>query len=394
MKKILIACRAYFPDIAGGGEISTKTLAENLAERGYDVEVLAISKKTEDDVICDIKVHRVKYENLYWSYDNKNIGKLKKLAWHIIDSNNVFFKKKLSEVLDSLKPDVIITSTIEDISSVIWKVAKSKRIRTVHILRSYSLLCINANMFKKDNCKNRCLSCSLITRMKKENTKFVDDVVGISQFVLDEHLKYDYFPNANKHVIYNICLDRSKEITIKSSKNKTLKIGYLGRIHKTKGIDLIMDSLSFLDNDLKEKIEVLVAGIGDESYVNELKETSIRSNTKVEFLGTMNATNFLDSIDILIVPSKWNEPFGRVVIESIGRKTPVIAKSMGGIPELLLKNRDFLFDSAEDLSLILSKYIKGQVDFDFNLEDFTSDSIMHNWELLLENERGNNEVYL
>lgn len=387
MKKILIACRAYYPDIAGGGEVSTKTLAENLAKRGYDVEVVAISNKTEDEEVDDITIHRVKYENLYWSFDNKNIGKVKKLAWHIIDSSNIFFKKTISEVFDKLKPDILITSTIEDISSITWKVAKSKGIRTVHILRSYSLLCTNANMFKKDNCNNRCSSCSLITKMKKENSKYVDDIVGISQFVLDEHLKYNYFPNAQRHVIYNICLDQSEPTITTELNDGFLKIGYLGRIHVTKGIDLIMEALSLLDDGLKKKIEILVAGNGDGSYIDELKDTAIRLDTKVNFLGTMNATNFLDSIDILVVPSKWNEPFGRVVIESIGRNVPVIAKSVGGIPELLSNNKEFLFESAEGLSLVISKYLMKEIVFDFDLEKFTSDSIMSNWELLIENKK-------
>ncbi|MFG1172054.1 glycosyltransferase [Erwiniaceae bacterium CAU 1747] len=387
MKKILIACRAYYPDIAGGGEISTKTLAENLAKKGYDVNVVAISSEAGKDDIDNITVYRIKFENLYWSFNNKNTGKIKKLAWHVIDSNNIFFKKTLSDILSKLEPEVLITSTIEDISSIIWKVAKSKGIRTVHILRSYSLLCANANMFKTENCKNRCKFCSIITQGKKANSKYVDDVVGISQFVLDEHLKYNYFPNSRRHVIYNICLDKKNTAIPTKTNLDNIKIGYLGRVHVTKGIDLIMDALSCLSYDLKNRVEVLVAGNGDEIYIQELKNTAKRLDISVNFLGSMNATKFLDSIDILVVPSKWNEPFGRVVIESIGRNVPVIAKSVGGIPELLLNNKDFLFNCPKDLSKIISKFLNREIFFDFNLERFNSDCIIDDWQKLLENEK-------
>lgn len=141
MKKILIACRGYYPHIAGGGEISTKKLAEELSSLGYDVHVLAVDCKDKDDLIENVKVSRVKFKNIYWSMGKEKHNPLAKLIWHIIDSNNIFFESKLTELLERIKPDVLITSTIEDVSSIIWRVAYDLRIRTLHILRSYSLLC-------------------------------------------------------------------------------------------------------------------------------------------------------------------------------------------------------------------------------------------------------------
>ena len=51
MKKILVACRGYYPDVAGGGEISTKLLTEQLSSLGYEVEVLAVSDADYKDLI-------------------------------------------------------------------------------------------------------------------------------------------------------------------------------------------------------------------------------------------------------------------------------------------------------------------------------------------------------
>ena len=42
-----------------------------------------------------------------------------------------------------------------------------------------------------------------------------------------------------------------------------------------------------------------------------------------------------NQIGCLVVPSQWEEPFGRVVVESYGYGVPVIGSNCGGIPELI-----------------------------------------------------------
>ncbi len=104
---------------------------------------------------------------------------------------------------------------------------------------------------------------------------------------------------------------------------------------------------------------------------------------RVEFLGVVSAESFLDSIDLLIVPSKWNEPYGRVIIESMGRKVPVAAGMVGGIPELLKDNPTFLFEDDDELTELIKKYINGDIKFNFALANFMTENIMKKWAELI-----------
>lgn len=384
MKKILIACRAYYPDVAGGGEISTRLLAEKLAGAGYDVEVLSISDKTSTQFYNGIKISRLEYRNVYWSFQNKDIGFFKKVIWHALDSNNFLITESISKLIQEIKPDVLITSTIEDISSSIWRAAKKNGIRVMHILRSYSLMCVNANMFKHDNCKKICPSCKPFSILKKENSKYVDDVIGISEFVLNAHLSNGYFKNANPHVIYNMCLDEVlTERKYNGFENGNIKIGYLGRIHRTKGIELVIEAIADLSDEYKKNITLKIAGSGDKDYMEELDVLAKKNNLTCTFEGVIPANEFLDQIDLLIVPSKWNEPFGRVVIESLGRRVPVVGKKVGGIPELLKGNHDFLFDTVDDLKEIIFSFLNKTITFDFNLSPFENDAIVNDWNKII-----------
>jgi glycosyltransferase involved in cell wall biosynthesis len=54
-----------------------------------------------------------------------------------------------------------------------------------------------------------------------------------------------------------------------------------------------------------------------------------------------------------LVPSAWPEPFGLVVIEALGCGTPVLARRVGGIPEILRDGTDgFVGDDAQQLAFL------------------------------------------
>jgi glycosyltransferase involved in cell wall biosynthesis len=43
----------------------------------------------------------------------------------------------------------------------------------------------------------------------------------------------------------------------------------------------------------------------------------------------------LSSAEMLVVPSLWPEPFGRVAVEGMAAGIPVIASPLGGLPEVV-----------------------------------------------------------
>mgnify|MGYP003028172094 CR=1 FL=1 len=246
------------------------------------------------------------------------------------------------------------------------------------------MICLNANMFKKDNCNKICNTCKPFSILKKKNSEYVDDVIGISKFVLDKHLSYNYFGNATPHVIYNMCLDEVlSQRKYDGFKNKSIRVGYLGRIHKTKGIELILEALTKLDDKYKNKVELRIAGDGDDNYIEELKLSARKYNITCFFEGLIPANDLLDKIDLLVVPSIWNEPFGRVVVESLGRRVPVAAKRVGGIPELLTGNEGFLFNSSEELKCIITDVLNKNKVFNFNLTPFENEIILRNWQKVI-----------
>lgn len=82
------------------------------------------------------------------------------------------------------------------------------------------------------------------------------------------------------------------------------------------------------------------------------------------------------NIDILIVPSKWKETFGLIVIEALSNNTPVLVSENVGAKDLIPEK--YIFVDLEDLVQIIVGQEINLSDFDFKVKKMS----MHGKEIL------------
>ncbi len=348
--KILIVNTLYDPYKIGGAEISVQALAEEFSINGKEVGVLTLGEEDNHYNLNDVLIWRLKIENNFWPFDDANKSTINKLFWHISDVNNKRYDNKIKNIFNVFKPDILFTNNLSGFSTRVWSLAKSNNIKIVHTLRDYYLQCPKTVKFNKGkNCNKLCFDCKMLSFFKKEASKNIDFVIGISDYILQDHLNQGYFKDVPYRVIYN-GFKFNNEIFAKKKlpQGETIIFGYIGQLNKSKGVELLLNSFSHLDKSNKWKLQI--AGKADESYLNKLKQ--INGSNNVEFLGFVNSSDFFNKIDVLIVPSLWNEPFGRVVLEGIIKNKVVIGSNVGGIKELLSENPYFLFNPNDEGDLL------------------------------------------
>ena len=103
---------------------------------------------------------------------------------------------------------------------------------------------------------------------------------------------------------------------------------YLGRLHPIKGIENLLEACHLVDAG-SFNFRLIIAGQGDEEYVEELRKeiTKLELKEKVEMVGYINESEKQDifqQADVLILPSH-SENFGNVVAEALSYGIPVIA---------------------------------------------------------------------
>ena len=86
------------------------------------------------------------------------------------------------------------------------------------------------------------------------------------------------------------------------------------------------------------------------AYRRELEDLAVDG---VRFLpNTADVTGPLHAADVAVVPSMWDEAFGRTVIEALSTGRPVLASRVGGMREILTGPLDrFLFERGNDVEL-------------------------------------------
>ena len=136
------------------------------------------------------------------------------------------------------------------------------------------------------------------------------------------------------HVVYNGVELDTCSMHPGRSESSCLKIGYFGRIDRRKGLDTLINAVKLL----KEDIELLIMGEGDEDYRSELERIAEGANV---IFRNYNPDIRADmaSVEIVVLPSH-GEGLSRVIIEAMALGKIVVVSD---IPE----NREAIGEQLE-----------------------------------------------
>ena len=142
--------------------------------------------------------------------------------------------------------------------------------------------------------------------------------------------------------------------------SETRKISYLGRLCPEKGVEVLIRTFKKLATVRKDMTLELVgnvrgAGIDPQAYMRHLKDMAGNLlNDRIIFRAHQSNINAnLTGTDLVVLPSIWQEPFGRVLIEAMAAGIPPIGSDIGGIPEVLRPiDSELLFNPNDEESLM------------------------------------------
>ncbi|WP_162632672.1 glycosyltransferase [Paraliobacillus zengyii] len=121
---------------------------------------------------------------------------------------------------------------------------------------------------------------------------------------------------------------------------KEFKVAIIGQIARWKGQDVFIKAAKLLHLE-NPKVKFLIIGDvlfdkkGEHAYKKEIIELA-KDCDYITFLGHRDdVSEMIKEIDIIVHASIREEPFGRVIIEGMAAKKPVIASAIGGPLEII-----------------------------------------------------------
>jgi len=186
--------------------------------------------------------------------------------------------------------------------------------------------------------------------------KNVDKIIFVSEWVkkrfffdLDEKL------SAKTEVIY-------PSVKKMKSTKKFKYITFVGRLNFSKGYDIFKNAIIKI---LDEFPTWRAYSVGDEHRRNIYIKHKLHN--ELGFLNHKKTLNLLNKSEITIVPSRWEEPFGRTALEASSCGCATIISNRGGLTEttdhavILKKNDEFnLYKEIKNLILDKKKRIQIQ----------------------------------
>ncbi len=140
---------------------------------------------------------------------------------------------------------------------------------------------------------------------------------------------------------------------------------YIGRLNAKKGVHVLIEAMKLLQERKCEAVCRVfgTAHAGGSTSTHYIRSLLKSSPSNVQFEGYRSGKEIAEqyrAADILCCPSIWQEPFGNVNIEAMACGIPVVATSVGGIPEIASDGGVILVapNSAVDLADALQRLIE------------------------------------
>ena len=133
--------------------------------------------------------------------------------------------------------------------------------------------------------------------------------------------------SSRKRVIYNGI--KTNDFPFCDKKNNYYF--WMGRLVANKGVE---DAIAFAQ---ETKSKLFIAGpLGEKSYFKKNVEPFL--NDRIKYLGELDhakKVKYYQGAKAFLMPIKWEEPFGLVVVEAMSCGTPVIAYKRGAMDEII-----------------------------------------------------------
>lgn len=345
----------FYPPYAFGGDaIYLYRLCTELARRGHEVDVIHCAdsfhlfRKEVDPsafpVSEGVRVHRIE----------SAFGPLAPLAAHQ-SGGPLLNRTAIEAALNSAPFDVVHFHNISLFGPKILTLPTPPGAVKLYTAHDHWLVCPMSVLWKDRSyvCdKPTCLSCTVkshrppqwwrLGSLLERAAEQVDAFLAPSRFCSEMHRKRGF---SRPLEVLNYFLPRAEELTPSPSPHTRPYYLFVGRLEKYKGLqDLLRVFEGPGDYDL------LVVGSG--GYEPELRAQA-EGLDRVHFVGWVSQ----DQIDpyyrhalAVCAPSVTYETFGLVVIEAYARRTPVVARRLGPLPEVIEEGQGGLvFDDQQEL---------------------------------------------
>lgn len=329
----------------GGAQRFLYELAARLDKKEY--EILVASGRSKEELFLklleekNIKTHDLKF--------------LRRKINPIIDALGII---ELVKIINRFQPDYIhlnsskagILGSIAAFKVKLFRPKKFKNLKIIYRIGGWSFNDPWPSWKKK-----------FFIAAEKITARFKDVIIVNNKNDYEQALKLNIKPKKELKLIYNgidalkteflakdeACLELLKETSKKNGKvfQTEFTVGTIAGFYPTKGLEYLIEAANILKD---QNLKFFIIGEGQEKENLESKIKKYSLGKKVVFLGQIpEAHKYVKAFDIFVLPSV-KEGFPWAILEAMAAKVPVIATSVGAIPEIIENGKNGIIVEPRD----------------------------------------------
>lgn len=328
--RVLVVHNRYSSRVPSGENLAVHDEVGWLREAGIDVHTHEV---TNDDLVAGSRTDQIRRAvETTWSPTSR---------------------RQFLEVVDRVGPQIVhVHNLFPLLTASVPKAALRRELPIVWTVHNRRVTCVKGGHFRDDAPCHRChigwrapgiwLGCYADSRSASALVTAATSIFRrvarrqVTALAISEHMKQWLtrdagFPAARVHVKYNGVADSSDgEAILPPTDSRTFL--FVGRLSDNKGISLLLDAWKRVGRrDLRLRI------IGDGTLAPRVEEAAA-SDLRIDWVGHVPASDVPSHIGAaraVVVPSTWEEPFGRVAAEASAHGRPVITTGRGGLGEIV-----------------------------------------------------------
>jgi glycosyltransferase involved in cell wall biosynthesis len=299
-----------------GMETMALSVAIGLRARGHDVSVIA--NGWNDGVFpARLREAGLPYDTIFLGRISKSLNRRSLVETGAALKHLIGARRRCAELLAAAAPDVIIVYNRD------WIVL------TESILRRYPVV------FHVQE-----LASSRIAKLLYRRADSAIDAYVAASRNLQARLAEIGIDRRKLRIAHNGIPDAAPPRELEPRIRRS-SIGIVGQVGEWKGHEDLLDALAIV-RKRGTSVTCRVFGTGDPSYLEHLRAQAARLEIDdlISWEGYVrDRSTIYDAIDVCVVPSRFEEPFGLVAVEAAMHGIPVVASRCGGLEEIVEDER-------------------------------------------------------
>ena len=288
-----------------------------LQKRGYDFNVITSHdglSLPDEESYKGISIYRFPFQSVLSHYD---LSVLKAV------------RQRVNRIKRIIKPDVVHINSLQP--SVFFYQ------HTENICPAPMLMTVHSPFYTSTQ-------NSLLGRMLNS----AQWIVAVSEAILQDVRQLVPDVSSRSSVIYNgLPMPRIEPTPLPFNEPRIL---CLGRLIKEKGFDIALDAFGRIIHRFPQA-RLVIAGDGPARSDLQAQASRLGLKDMVTFIGWVipeKIPELINTATLVVMPSRWREPFGLVALQAAQMARPIVATRVGGLPEVVTHRQTGLLAKKED----------------------------------------------